>query len=550
MRSGQSRAARVGDAMRISGNWSIKTRVFVVPAIIIVLMLGIVVVFDQALRQQQAAFLAVVHGPLARSATTTTNLLLTASEIHTDVLRYAQLRQRLAPDDTVLDNLRQAIIARFDRLELTFEALRAEIEGTGEVDVIYNIEDFLTIYKAVATRLIAGQEVDTVAVSATMAHYQQLQSYISELAERSLESARLTAEETEARLSRLLWLLMVGSATIIGFSIVVTLYSGRAMSRPITDMIDILTSIAAGRPVGVVPGQERRDEIGAMARAVAVFDKVTRDLRERERMLEEAREHAERANAAKSAFLANVSHELRTPLTSILGFTRVIQRRLSRVILPNVVLEDPKTRTAARQVSENIEIILEEGARLTTLINNLLDLEKIEAGEMSWDIRPVDPADMVRAAVAATASLHENKGLRVEVSLAPDLPAVSADRDRVLQVLINLISNAVKFTEAGAIRCEANPARGGGIEIAVSDTGAGIALEDQHAIFEKFRQVGDTLTEKPTGTGLGLAICREIVEHLGGAIHVESEIGRGSRFSFTLPIAAPAPGRQQPEVTA
>jgi signal transduction histidine kinase len=550
MRGRSGRGGVAGDAVRISGNWSIKTRVFIVPAIIIVLMLGVIVVFDQALRQQQAAFLAVVHGPLARSATTTTHLLLTASEIHTDVLRYAQLRQRLDPDDAVLDNLRQAIIARFDRLELTFEALQAEIEGTGEVDVIYNIEDFLTIYRAVATRLIAGQEVDTVAISAIMAHYQQLQSYISELAERSLETARLTAEETETRLSRLLLLLMVGSATIIGFSIVITLYTGRAMSRPITDMIDILTSIAAGRPVGVVPGQERRDEIGAMARAVAVFDMVTRDLRERERMLEEAREHAERANAAKSAFLANVSHELRTPLTSILGFTRVIQRRLSRSILPNVVSEDPKTGTAARQVSENIAIILEEGARLTTLINNLLDLEKIEAGEMSWDIRPVDPAEMVRAAVAATASLHESKGLPVEVSLAPELPAVSADRDRVLQVLINLISNAVKFTEAGAIRCEAMPAPDGFVEIAVRDTGAGIAPEDHQAIFEKFRQVGDTLTGKPTGTGLGLAICKEIVEHLGGAIRVESEIGRRSRFSFTLPVAAHASGQQQPEDTA
>ncbi len=536
--------------MRISGNWSIKTRVFVVPAIIIALMLGAIVVFDQALRQQQAAFLAVVHGPLARSATTTTNLLLTVSEIQADVLRYAQLRQRFDPDEPVLDDLRSAIGSRFSQLDMTFASLKSEIEGTGEADVIYNIEDFLTIYRAVAARLIEGQEVDSVAVSAIMAHYQQLQSYISELAERSLESARLTAEETEAYIARLSWFLMMGSAAVIGFSIIITLYTGHAMSRPITEMIDILTSIAAGKQVSDVPGQGRRDEIGAMARAVAVFDKVTRDLRDREKMLEEAREHAEKANAAKSVFLANVSHELRTPLTSILGFTRVIQRRLTRSILPEVKSEDPKLETAVRQVSENVEIILAEGARLTTLINNLLDLEKIEAGEMSWDIRPIDPAEVVRAAHAATASLHEAKRLPVEIAVAPDLPAVLADRDRVLQVLINLISNAVKFTEAGAIRCEAMLTGTGFVEMAVSDTGPGIALEDQTAIFEKFRQVGDTLTDKPTGTGLGLAICKEIVEHLGGEIRVESEAGHGSRFSFTLPVATTAAANQHPEVTA
>jgi signal transduction histidine kinase len=520
-----------------SGNWSIKVMIFVAPAIIISLMLGAIVVFDQALRQQQSAFLEVVHGPLARATTTTTRLLVAVSEVQADVLRYAQLRQRLSPNDTLLDDLRQSILSRFENIQETFESLKADTEGSGEADVIYNIEDFLTIHRAVSTRMIDGAEIDTVAVSTIMAHYQQLQSYISELAERSLESAQATADATEDYITQLSRYLMLGSAVIIILSILITWYVGRAISRPITEVIGILTSIAAGKPVTDVPGQQRRDEIGAMARAVAVFDKVTRELRDREAALEEAWRHAESANAAKSVFLANVSHELRTPLTSILGFTRVIQRRLAKAIVPNVRLDDPKVAKAVDQVSENIDIILAEGARLTTLINNLLDLEKIEAGEMSWNIQPLNPAELLSQAGDATAALHKDKDLRFDVEVEPGLPDVQADRDRIVQVLINLISNAVKFTSHGSIRCEARRDGTGFVEIAVSDTGTGIAAEDQSGVFEKFRQVGDTLTDKPTGTGLGLAICKEIVEHLGGRIGVQSELGKGSRFSFTLPVA-------------
>lgn len=524
--------------MLSSGKWSIKAMVFVAPGIVIVLMLGAILVFDQALRQQQTEFLNVVHGPLARASTTTTKLLVGVSEVQADVLRYAQLRQRFSPDDNVLASLRQSIVGQFERLLKTFDALKADLEGAGEADVIANIEDFLTIHQAVSARMISGAPVDTVAVSTIMAHYQQLQSYISELAERSLESARATADQAKDYVTRLSQFLMLGSILIIILSIVVTLYIGRALSTPITEMIGILSSIAAGKSASAVPGQQRGDEIGAMARAVAVFDQVTRDLRDRERSLEEARQHAESANAAKSMFLANVSHELRTPLTSILGFTRVIQRRLARTIVPSLTSRDPKVVNAVQQVTENIDIILEEGARLTTLINNLLDLEKIEAGEMSWNIGPVNPADLLAQAGNATASLHQAKALQFETDIDPDLPTVQADRDRIVQVLINLISNAVKFTSHGSIRGEARLIDADFVELAIVDTGTGIAPEDQAAVFEKFRQVGDTLTGKPTGTGLGLSICKEIVEHHGGTIRVESELGEGSRFSFTLPVAA------------
>lgn len=523
------------------GNWSIKTAVFVAPSIIIVLMLGLIMVFDHAISRQQSAFVEVVNGPLARATTTTTKLLLSVSEVQADVLRYAQLRQRFAAGDSVLGDLRKSILAKFEGIDETFRALKAESARPEVADGISNIEDFLTIYSATSKRMINATDVNvTMSVSNIMAHYQQLQSYISELAERSLSSAQATMEETQRQISLFSRYLMLGSLLIIVIAIVLTWYIGRAISRPITEMIDILSSIAAGGRAAKVPGQKQRNEIGAMARAVAVFDKLTGELRDHQRSLEEARRIAESANAAKSDFLANVSHELRTPLASILGFTRIIQRRLERRILPGADLADPKLAGAVEQVRENIEIILAEGRRLTSLINNLLDLEKIEAGRMTWNLEPLDVAELISQAGIATTALYESKSLRFVTALEPGLPTVMADRDRIMQVLINLISNAVKFTDHGTVKCGAELRTDGFVEISVSDTGHGISEQEQHVVFEKFRQVGDTLTSKPGGTGLGLAISREIVEHLGGKIWLQSQIGRGSTFSFTLPVASHA----------
>ncbi len=516
-------------------HWSIRTAVLVAPAIIIVLMLGVIVVFDQALRRQQAEYEQVVQGPLTRATSTTTKLLLDVSEVQAAVMRYTRLRQRLSSEDAVLRDLREAILARYEDVTATLDSLKDGAAGPGESDVIANVEDFLTIHRAVSTRIISGGSVDSMAMSTVMAHYQQLQSYIAELAERFLESAQVTVAETEQAVSELSRALMLGSAVVILLSIGVTVYVGRAISRPLTQMISILTAIAAGERIGEVPGCDRKDEIGSVARAIAVFDVVTQELREHERSLNQARLAAEAANATKSAFLANVSHELRTPLTSILGFTQIIKRRLERVILPAVHGKDQKVDKAAEQVCVNIDIIVSEGERLTSLINNLLDLEKIEAGEMRWDIVPTDVADVLRHAGEATRSLYMAKGLRFQIEVETGVSEVLADKDKLIQVLVNLISNAVKFTDRGQIKCAARMRSPDTVEFSVSDTGCGIAIQDQFQVFEKFRQVGDSLTNKPSGTGLGLPICREIVSHLGGEIWVESEMGVGSVFRFHVP---------------
>jgi signal transduction histidine kinase len=256
---------------------------------------------------------------------------------------------------------------------------------------------------------------------------------------------------------------------------------------------------------------------------------------------EEARAIAEAANAAKSDFLANVSHELRTPLVSIFGFARLVQKRLHERVYPLLPGPDDRAQRMTSQIDENLDIILNEGQRLMKLINDLLDLEKIEAGKMEWQFQPVAIGDVVRQATASTAALVEEHGLGFNVQVPNDLPIVNGDPDRLMQVVINLVSNAVKFTQQGTISICARK-EGAEVIVDVVDQGIGIAAFNQERLFEKFSQVGDTLTAKPQGTGLGLAISKEIIAHHGGRIWLESEFGQGSKFSFALPIYEPEGG--------
>ena len=248
-----------------------------------------------------------------------------------------------------------------------------------------------------------------------------------------------------------------------------------------------------------------------------------------------AKAQAEDANEAKSAFLSTVSHELRTPLTSVLGFAKIIRKRLEDKIFPTVPIEDQKIKRTMKQVTENLGVVVSEGERLTKLINDVLDLAKIESGRMEWHLKPTFLQDVINRAISATASLFENKKLELVKNIPSDLPVVNADQDKLIQVVINLLSNAVKFTDKGQVTVEAYQ-DDGQIIIEVQDTGIGVAEEDKHKVFERFRQAGDTLTDKPQGTGLGLPICREIIEHHGGIIWMKSEFGVGSTFFFSIPI--------------
>jgi len=322
--------------------------------------------------------------------------------------------------------------------------------------------------------------------------------------------------------------------------------SGREVERSIGPLLSTVGNLLAAavenaRLYGEIEDQNRELE-ARVARRTAQLAEATEEA-------QAARATAEAMSATKSEFLANVSHELRTPLTSVIGFTKIVRRRLDDVVLPALAgaretaaaPDDPRLERAVRQVGDNLEIVVAEGERLSALINDVLDLEKIEAGKMDFRHERVHVGEVVERATAATTALFETTGLELQSDIAPDLPAIDGDPHRLVQVVINLLSNAVKFTPSGSVTVRVVAGDdGAGVVVSVADTGTGIAPEDQARVFEQFAQAGDTLSETPRGTGLGLSICREIVEHHGGRIWLESELGRGSTFSFSLPAAAEA----------
>ncbi|MBZ9621502.1 GAF domain-containing sensor histidine kinase [Clostridium sp. FP2] len=238
----------------------------------------------------------------------------------------------------------------------------------------------------------------------------------------------------------------------------------------------------------------------------------------------------------KTDFLSTVSHELRTPLTSIIGFAEMVKRKFEGVIVEQLDLENDKNKIAVIKIKRDINIILSEGDRLSCLINDLLDISRMEAGKISLNMREIDIEEIINQVITLTNPIIREKSVQVILNIRESLPKIMADKDKLLQVIINLISNAIKFTQQGCIVCTARAVEENVI-VSISDTGIGIREEDKKNIFEKFSQVGDTLTNKPMGTGLGLAICKYIIEEHGGEIWVESEIEKGSDFSFSIPIS-------------
>jgi signal transduction histidine kinase/CheY-like chemotaxis protein len=256
--------------------------------------------------------------------------------------------------------------------------------------------------------------------------------------------------------------------------------------------------------------------------AVALQD--ARSVQLTEQALEEMRE----ADRLKTQFLANMSHELRTPLNSIIGFSRVILKGI----------DGPVNDTQ----SQDLTAIHQAGLHLLGLINDILDVSKIEAGKMELTFGDADLREIVRGVMSTAAGLVKDKPIELISHVPDDLPLLQADSIRVRQVLLNLVSNAAKFTDRGQIEIsvtlqdDVDPAE---VLLSVADTGPGISPEDQARLFEPFSQVDASPTRKSGGTGLGLSICRHLVELHGGTIWVESQPGKGSAFFFTLPVNPP-----------
>ncbi len=237
--------------------------------------------------------------------------------------------------------------------------------------------------------------------------------------------------------------------------------------------------------------------------------------------IQEKNQQLEAASKHKSQFLANVSHELRTPLNSIIGFTRIVLRRMEGQ-LPNLQ-------------KENLQKVLISSEHLLNLINGLLDLAKIEAGRMEAYVETFKLDEIVRVAATTVEPLLKDGRVKLVTDIGPDIPPLKTDRDKLKQSILNLLSNAVKFTERGEIRLAAWP-QDGHLKLTVSDTGIGMKKEALALIFEEFRQADMSSTRKYGGTGLGLAIVKRFINLIGGEIAVESEEGKGSKFTITIPM--------------
>ena len=327
-------------------------------------------------------------------------------------------------------------------------------------------------------------------------------------------------------------LAMVASWIIVGWIV-----------RPLERITKAMTALASGEDDVAVTATNQRGEIGEMARAVQVFKeksearnleisranaalkRLNEDLESRVEQrtaeLASARDEAVRSNQAKSQFLANMSHELRTPMNAIIGFTRLVMRR-GKKELP-------------QQQYGNLEKILLSANHLLALINDVLDLSKIEAGHMEIRQGTFDLGLLLDLCLRTVEPTIGNKAVALRKGEIDELPAIISDQDKLKQILINLLSNAVKFTSEGDVVIDAKR-QGNAVSISVRDSGIGIPEEAQSLIFEEFRQVDSSSTRQYGGTGLGLSITRHLVHLIGGDITVKSLPGQGSTFTVTIPL--------------
>jgi signal transduction histidine kinase len=306
---------------------------------------------------------------------------------------------------------------------------------------------------------------------------------------------------------------------------------------PMTPARDI-TSRAGYRALLVVPLLARDHVIGALVvrrKAPGAFPQDTVDLLKTFAAqsvlaiqnahlfteIDEKSRQVEIASQHKSQFLANMSHELRTPLNAILGYTELI--------LDKIYGETPE------KMREVLERLHANGKHLLGLINDVLDLSKIEAGQLTLDLSDYSLKEVVQTVFTAVESLATGKKLALTIDVAPNLPRGHGDERRLVQVLLNLVGNAIKFTDKGEVGIKATKSDGS-FTVAVRDTGPGIALLDQDKIFGEFQQAANSATKRKGGTGLGLSIAKRIIGMHGGRIWVESDVGKGSTFAFTIPV--------------
>jgi signal transduction histidine kinase len=432
-------------------------------------------------------------------------------QIEHDTLRqlYGVSSALAAPDNSTLSSaLRQINQFGYDLDRIAFVA-KDEVALLGRVREDY--QRFIAIVTHVVELTRAGRadearQIQLVELAPLADRLERLTNQLVNRAEADMVTG-LDASRDAYELSRT----FVVAFALAGF--VLTLALGYVISRsiiaPVREIDDRLNRIAGGdfsQRVVVA----NRDELGALA------DHVNSTCEQ----LQALYQNLENASRHKSQFLANMSHELRTPLNAILGF--------SELILDGVYGEVPE------KIRGPLERMQRNGKHLLGLINDVLDFSKIEAGQLNLSLADYSVDELVRGVYGAVESLAAEKKLSVSTLVPPGLPPARGDERRLAQALLNLVGNAIKFTDSGEVSIEVAAAEGA-YTFSVRDTGPGIAEADQARIFEEFQQVDSSMTKTKSGSGLGLAIAKRIVEMHGGRIWVESTAGAGATFSFTAP---------------
>jgi signal transduction histidine kinase len=478
---------------------------------LLVAFLGIVVMF--------AALGGVGLGVLHQSNERTDSLIRAQNKIAAYRLLQRNITEQLYTVSSVMlttdDRMLEAAIRQINNSLYDFE--RARLLGSEDTDSLDMIEaDYFRLIE-VGTQII---ELIREGKLAEAREYQKqhaiplanrLERMTNALANRA-EANMITSAESSKRGFVLSQYVVLGVALaavlfalLLGYSISLSLIG------PVRKMNQRFREIAQGNFAGSVD-IENRDEMGDLAKSL---NDMSRELGRLYREIQAASRH-------KSEFLANMSHELRTPLNAIIGFSEMLGEQVFGEL--------------NEKQAEYVRDIHESGEHLLSLINDILDLSKIEAGRMELDLKKFDVRVALENAVTLVKERSLRHGIKLEVDIDPRLDRIVADERKFKQIMLNLLSNAIKFTPEGGTIGVAAANSAENLEVQVSDTGIGIAPEDQGHIFEEFRQVTEDINQAHEGTGLGLTLTKKFVEMHGGSIEVQSQVNQGSRFTFSIPM--------------
>jgi len=416
----------------------------------------------------------------------------------------------LVPDERTLE----ATLRQLNEFGYDFD--RLQFIARDEVELLADVRQDYGAFTQVVTRAVELIRAGRVAEGRDLELKEarpladKLERVTNQLVNRAEADMVASIEEGESAYRTSRWIVVGFAVGSIGLALLLGYAISWSLIEPVKRMDASLREIASGDfSQRVEVGN--RDELGALA---TNLNRMRDELGRLYAQLEAANRH-------KSEFLANMSHELRTPLNAVLGFSDLLLQRMFGAM--------------NEKQEEYLRDIRESGAHLLSLINDILDLSKIEAGRMELEVTDFDLPQAVSNALILVRERAMRHELTLNVVIDDGVATIKADERKIKQVLLNLLSNAIKFTpEGGRITVQATPGNGC-VQVSVRDTGIGIAPEDQGAVFEEFRQVGSSAA-KQEGTGLGLALCRKFIELHGGTIWVSSEVGKGSAFTFALPV--------------